>query len=93
MEDHLLWLDLHFENVKITRIPNVLTFIHKTQFGEAGLSAQMWKMEWGDVSNYLLLRQGRKIMALTCLMLCFYSFLKFFRRLVLIAVRRTWSKK
>lgn len=92
MEDHLLWLEIVCAKLKVTRINAELAAIFKPAYGAAGLSAQLWSMERGDLDNYGQLYQSGCINFIQWLGLCIYSVLKFVRRLILYWGYMRWAK-
>jgi glycosyltransferase involved in cell wall biosynthesis len=85
MEDYLLWLEVALSGRKIARLPQVLAYTFKAPFGESGLSAQAWEMEKGELAAFTdLLRRGYLGFGFW-LLLSGFSFIKFLRRLVILA--------
>lgn len=82
MEDHMLWLNIVCSGARVDRLPQPLAAIYKRPYGQAGLSAQMWLMERGDLGNYRRLREHRYISQPQFLILAAYSFAKFLNRLM-----------
>ncbi len=83
MEDHMLWLELVCSGVVVTKLSAELASFYKSPFGVAGLSAQLWSMEKGDLSNYARLYRGGCINLVEWLSLDLYSLLKYVRRLLI----------
>ena len=72
----------------IAKTPLPLAFIYKNMFGDAGLSADLWAMQRSELENYeLLCREGR-ISRSTFLFFKAYSWVKFFRRVLIVRSRR-----
>jgi glycosyltransferase involved in cell wall biosynthesis len=83
-EDYLLWLQIVLKGVPAARIDANLAASYKADFGVSGLSANLWKMEAGELDSYWRIHKAGMI-GLFALALCSsYSILKYFRR-VLIA--------
>ena len=87
-EDLQLWQMLAFSGHLIVRIELPLAFVHKSLYGDAGLSAKLWEMEKGELSNYLQLYRADKIGVMVSLIATTYSLLKCFRRIALTLIRR-----
>ena len=87
MEDHLLWLEVALSGIDIFRMERALCHQHKAAFGDGGLSAQMWKMECGELENYRMLAARGLISRPVALVLYALSLLKYCRRLVLKSIR------
>lgn len=92
-EDYRLWLDIAFNN-RCLYINEILAGnqFQKNDFGDSGLSSNLWKMTKGELSNYINLYNKKQIKFLTVLLISSYSFMKFTRRLILtwvINIKRT----
>lgn len=59
-EDYLLWLEIIFSGLHAFYLDVPLAYTFKPQFGAGGLSADLWKMEKGELDSYFkLYRKGR----------------------------------
>ena len=85
MEDYLLWLEIAAGGLAIAKLPHVLAYTFKAPYGEAGLSAQLWSMEKGELQVFLALRRKGLLGAGLWLCLSAYSLLKFLRRMLMVA--------
>lgn len=92
MEDHMLWLDIVCSGARVDRLALPLAAIYKSAYGQAGLSAQWWLMERGDLGNYRRLAQKRNISWIQFLGLAAFSGAKFLRRLVLYKLSANKAK-
>ncbi len=92
MEDHILWMELVCRGQVVTKLSAELVAIYKSPFGVSGLSAQLWPMEKGDLSNYQRLYDNHYINLAQWLGLSLYSILKFVRRLVMYWGWLRWKK-
>lgn len=86
-EDHMLWMALACSGVRMARLPQDLAAIYKP-FGVRGLSANLWRMQRGDMGNYRRLYAARQIGLGAFVALMGFSLLKFARRLVLLRLIR-----
>lgn len=86
-EDVQLWQQIAFSDLSIVRIEMPLAYIHKAAYGVGGLSANMMKMEMGELDNFLLLHQQKKIGSTLLLLACVVSVIKFFKRLLVQIIR------
>ena len=87
MEDHLFLMQVSDAGLRIAKTRAPLALIYKKIFGEAGLSADLWVMQRGELSNYrFLYRQGRIGLA-TFVFFHGYSWLKFCRRVLIVKSR------
>ncbi len=83
MEDHQFLQELVFSRAGVARLEETLARIHKAAFGEAGLSAELWAMECGELDNYASLRRSGRIGWVVYVLLLLYSLAKFCRRVLL----------
>jgi Glycosyl transferase family 2 len=83
MEDHMLWLNIVCAGLQVEKIKLPLAAIYKGAYGHAGLSAQLLKMELGDLGNYRRLLSKKYVTRLQFLVLILLSVAKFIRRLVI----------
>jgi glycosyltransferase involved in cell wall biosynthesis len=88
-EDYLLWLRVVLSGMPSYVIDLPLAYTYKAEYGASGLTANLWKMELGEIDTYLQACADGLISKLACYALVFYSLLKFVRRLVLCAVKRS----
>lgn len=91
MEDHRLLQEALFSGLRVARLEEVLALIHKAPYGAAGLSAQLWPMEQGELENYRALRRAGRIGVPAHALLSAISLAKFCRRLAWVALRRLAS--
>lgn len=66
----------------------VLTGDGKPSFGHSGLSGNMWEMEKGELQNIHLALRLKIVNYIEYILLSIYSILKYFRRLIIVRVRR-----
>ncbi|MDZ4202895.1 MAG: glycosyltransferase family 2 protein [Gallionella sp.] len=92
MEDHMLWLRIICSGGIVVRLTNELAAIYKRPFGMAGLSAQFWLMEKGDLGNYRRLYYEKCINVYQLSVLSIYSLLKYMRRLLIYWGNLRWKK-
>ena len=83
MEDYGLWLDFVCSGQVVTKLSVELAATYKNAFGADGLSAELWRMEHGELSDYKHLFNKQYINGLGWTILSVYSLLKFIRRLVI----------
>ena len=92
MEDHMLWLKIICSGGRVVKLNTELAAIYKEPFGVAGLSAQVWLMERGDLGNYRRLYRDNLIRGYQLAALSLYSVLKYVRRLFIYGVYLRWKK-
>ena len=88
MEDHLFLMRVAAAGLGIAKTKLPLAFIYKNIFGDAGLSANLWVMQCSELENYELLSQEGDISRSTFLFFKAYSWVKFFRRVLIVRSRR-----
>lgn len=86
MEDHLLWLQIACAGHRVDRLDAELAFLYKAPFGDRGLSAALWRMEFAELDNYRRLHRAGRITAPVTLALWAWSLVKFARRLIYTAI-------
>lgn len=79
-EDYRLWLQIAKDNLCILINKRLTIQNVKARFGEKGLSAKLWKMEKGELSNFFFLFKKHEVPKISLIMAIAYSLLKFFRR-------------
>jgi glycosyltransferase involved in cell wall biosynthesis len=92
MEDHMLWLDIVCSGGVVTKLSAELAAIHKGAFGAAGLSAQLWLMEKGDLGNYRRLYLTGCINIAQWLVFSLFSWIKYVRRIAICWGNWLWGK-
>lgn len=87
-DDHLLWMEIVLAGMRVVRLSAPLALINKALYGEAGLSSHMWAMEKSELYNYWYLHETRRIGLTATMALVVFSLAKYFRRILVIGVRR-----
>lgn len=87
-EDLYLWQQIAFAGLQVKRIESPLAYVHKALYGEGGLSAQLWKMEKGELSNFVALYKAGSINCLLFITATGFSITKYVKRIVV-----TWTKQ
>ena len=87
-EDFLLWLKIAAQPLETWYIPLDLAFSFKQDFGESGLTADMWKFELGELDCYRQLYAEQAISALMLMGLTSISLMKYARRCA-----KVWFRK
>ncbi len=80
-EDYGLWLRVALKG-KCLLVNSVVTIANKPAYGYTGLSANLWKMEKGELKNYKDLFKSRNIKVFQLCSLFIFSLLKFVRRYI-----------
>lgn len=89
MEDHYFLMQVAVAGLGIAKTEQPLATIYKNLFGDAGLSSELWRMQHSELENYKLLRLEGRISAVGVVLFQGYSWLKFFRRIVIVGFRKT----
>ena len=87
-EDFFLWQQLAFAGFPIVRIEALLLHYYKALYGEGGLSAQLWKMEMGELSNLVALYRAGSINLLLFVAATGFSIAKHVKRLAVTWISR-----
>jgi glycosyltransferase involved in cell wall biosynthesis len=87
IEDYQLWLEIIFANIPAAFIAGPLAATFKNDYGSAGLSSHLWKMEKGELDTYWQIYKNRKIGFLLAILLCLYSLAKYLKRVVVVMLR------
>jgi teichuronic acid biosynthesis glycosyltransferase TuaG len=87
-EDHYLWMLVILSNKPSFFFKSAYAAIHKPAFGSSGLSSSLWNMEKGELITYWKLYTGRLIGAIYLAGFSIFSILKYFRRLLILWIRR-----
>ncbi len=82
-EDYLLWLQIVFSGKDASKILLPLAATFKSNFGESGLSANMFEMEKGVHQAYKNLYQEHLISKITLIFFIIFSSFKFLRRFLI----------
>jgi glycosyltransferase involved in cell wall biosynthesis len=86
-EDLLLWQQIAFAGLPVMRIESPLAYVHKSMYGEDGLSAQLWKMEQQELDNFIDLYRQNRISRLLFIAVTGFSIIKYFKRLLNMAIK------
>lgn len=83
-EDYLLWLTIIFSGHQVFRIELPLSYSYKSDFGESGLTADLWKMEKGELDTYKRVYADGHISGVLYLFIQCFSLAKYLRRQLMI---------
>jgi glycosyltransferase involved in cell wall biosynthesis len=88
-EDRFLYLKIISEGNKAAYICSPLAYLHKSPYGESGLTKSIWKMEKGELAGFSKL-YGLKLLSKKEIILCAsFSIIKYLRRRCLVLLKRT----
>jgi glycosyltransferase involved in cell wall biosynthesis len=88
MEDHHFLLQVAGQKFRLARIEVKLAAHHKADFGEGGLSGNLWKMEVGELQNYIDFFKFGNFGKTMLSIYISWSLLKYLRRLSIVALRQ-----
>ena len=87
-EDILLWQQIALLKLRIVRLESVLAYVHKPLYGSAGLSANLWEMEIGELSNFTTLYRSKYIGIFLYITVTIFSIIKFIRRVLITKLKK-----
>lgn len=87
-EDYLLWLQITLSSYQCAFLDLPLAYLYKAPYGEDGLSADLWKMEKGELDTYYRVYKEGYINLFAWLFLVLFSLAKFFHRVISVYARR-----
>lgn len=87
-EDYLLWLQIIFNKHSGWMLEECLAYSFKDDFGSSGLSANLWKMEKGELENYDFLYKNGYISRVQLFAVKAFSILKYIWRLFKVSRRK-----
>lgn len=87
-EDYLLWMQIVFAGHPASVLEVPLAFAYKADFGEGGLSQQVWRMEQGELDSYRRIFHEQHIGVFTAVPVYLFSLAKFVRRYLRSKLRR-----
>lgn len=85
-EDYRFFLEILADNHFGIHIGKPLSksIDNKRDYGESGLSGNIYKMEKGELSNFVHLYKKGKLSLIQCVIISIFSTLKFFRRVLIV---------
>lgn len=88
-EDYRLWLMIcaDYPCIYINKVI-CMSITNKYNYGASGLSAQLWKMEKGELSNYKYLKNQKKISILYYYIFSQISVIKYLIRIIKVKIRK-----
>lgn len=86
-EDYLLWCEICLNGHMSLKSTLPLAYHFKSDFGDAGLSGNLWSMQKGQIDTYTRLRTSRLIGLASLMLLFSWSLLRFVRRFCVVCFR------
>lgn len=87
-EDYLLWLKIVFSGYKALKLELPLAYCYKSDYGEDGLTADLWKMERGEIDTYYRLAKEGYISFLALVFFLGISIVKYIKRIFMVRIRK-----
>jgi len=87
-EDYLLWLQITLSGYQCAFLDLPLAYLYKAPYGEGGLSADLWKMEKGQLDTYYRVYKEGYINLFAWLFLVLFSLAKFCRRVLKVYFKK-----
>lgn len=87
-EDYLLWMEVVLSGEPAWRLEIPLAYSYKLEFGEKGLTSNLFAMEKGELDAFYKIFSLGLIPMLLYNLVVFFSFAKFAKRLFIVSVRR-----
>ena len=91
-EDYLLWLEIIMDGNSAWLLELPMAYSYKADFGDDGLTGNLWKMAWGELDTYRRIYLDGAISRAYYSCIVLFSLLKYLRRL-LLSVWRGKSKR
>ena len=90
-EDYLLWLQILLNGHKGFYSKSILAFSYKDDFGQDGLSANLWEHQKGELSTYKTIYMQKLISISLFSVLYVFSLIKFAKRIIVSFFRSGFS--
>jgi glycosyltransferase involved in cell wall biosynthesis len=88
-EDYFLWLQILMAGLEAWRLELPLACSYKSDFGAGGVSAELWRMEQGELETYRHLYRQKLITFFTMGALMIWSLLRYCRRVLAQSLRKS----
>jgi glycosyltransferase involved in cell wall biosynthesis len=86
-EDYMLWLTIVFRGLRAYYLNKPMASSYKEEFGEGGLTGNLWKAERGVLDTYKRLLSNGSISTATWVLISSFSLLKYLRRWIIVKAR------
>jgi glycosyltransferase involved in cell wall biosynthesis len=90
-EDYLLWLTILLNKHPAYFLKLSMAYSFKNDFGEDGLTGNLNKAHDGVIDTYMKVYRDKKISYFTLTFLLAYSWIKYFRRLIIVGFKKLSS--
>jgi len=86
-EDYLLWLTVVLNDQKACLLNMTMAYSFKEEFGDGGLTGDLWAMQMGVIDTFQQLAKSGFISFWIFILISIFSFFKYFRRLCVVKLR------
>ena len=91
-EDYLLWLTIVFNGQSVWFLNSAMTYSYKEDFGESGLTGDLWKTQLGVLDTYQQIYNSGFISMVVFILVSSLSFCKYLRRLIITRARLLFKR-
>ena len=90
-EDYLLWLSISLDGHPVYYLSQQLSYSFKNDFGDSGLTSDLFKTHRGVVDTYIQLLNHHKISTLVFFIAVFFAQIKLLRRYIMVFLEKLLS--
>lgn len=90
-EDYLLWLSIALDGHPVYYLDQQLSYSFKNDFGDSGLTSDLFKTHRGEIDTYRQLLSQHKISTLVFFIAVFFAQIKLLRRYIIVFFRKFLS--
>jgi teichuronic acid biosynthesis glycosyltransferase TuaG len=87
-EDYLLWLSIALDGHPVYYLDLQLSYSYKNDFGDSGLTFDLFKTHRGEIDAYRQLLNQHKISTLVFFIVVFFAQIKLLRRYIIVFFRK-----
>lgn len=91
-EDYLLWLTIVFNGQSAWFLNSTMTYSYKEDFGESGLTGDLWKTQLGVLDTYQQIYNSGFISKVFFILVSSLSLCKYLRRLIITRARLLFKR-
>jgi len=91
-EDYLLWLTIVFNGQSAWFLNSTMTYSYKEDFGESGLTGDLWKTQLGVLDTYQQIYNSGFISMVVFILVSSLSLCKYLRRLIITRARLLFKR-
>lgn len=90
-EDYLLWLSIALDGHPVYYLSQQLSYSFKNDFGDSGLTADLYKTHCGLIDTYRQLLNYHKISTTVFFVAIFFAQIKLLKRYIMVSFRKLFS--